>query len=29
VFNDVYGGSAAADLKSRVAKGRTDAKCAT
>jgi TolA-binding protein len=28
-FNDVYGGSAAADLKSRVAKGRTDAKCAT
>ncbi len=28
-FNDVYGASAAADLKSRVAKGRTDAKCAT
>jgi TolA-binding protein len=27
-FNDVYGASAVADLKARVAKGRTDAKCA-
>jgi TolA-binding protein len=26
-FDEVYGGKAAADLKARVAKGRTDAKC--
>jgi TolA-binding protein len=26
-FNDVYGASASADLKTRVTKGRTDAKC--
>ena len=27
-FDEVYGGKAAADLKAKVAKGRTDAKCA-
>ncbi len=28
-FNDVYGATASADLKGKVAKGRTDAKCST